>query len=43
MIFSGRGVVMSMVVGMVVGMIVGMLLGHGSMFTLIPLSDFKMC
>lgn len=30
MIFSGRGVVMSMVVGM----IVGMLLGHGSMFTI---------
>lgn len=34
MIFSGRGVVMSMVVGMIVGMIVGMLLGHGSMFTI---------
>lgn len=30
MIFSGRGVVMSMIVGM----IVGMLLGHGSMFTI---------
>lgn len=34
MIFSGRGVGMSMVVGMIVGMIVGMLLGHGSMFTI---------